>query len=300
MKKVLAIVITYNAMDWVDRCLGSLLSSTIPVDTFVIDNGSIDGTQNYIKTHYPSVLFQQNELNLGFGKANNIGLQYAIDKQYDFVYLLNQDAWIFPDTIETLIKISRENSKYGILSPFQMTSDLLHIDKNFIKSIVNSTIEGEIIDALYTNVPKRIYQVQGVMAAHWLLTRDCLLRVGGFSPTFPHYGEDYNYIDRANFFGYKIGVVPSLKVVHDRSERKIVPAKRMYMGYAVSLHELSKLNESKRWWSVISIMVKNTVEYRSIMPIIYLLKTIRSYYTIRRNRKISLKSECAFLNYKCK
>ena len=49
---LLVIIVTYNAMKWVDRCFDSLIDSTYPNDVFVVDNGSTDGTQDYIKQRY--------------------------------------------------------------------------------------------------------------------------------------------------------------------------------------------------------------------------------------------------------
>ena len=77
--KVLVIVVTYNALQWIDKCLVSLLNSTIPVDCIVIDNMSTDDTVKYIKESYQWVHLVVSEKNLGFGQGNNIGLQYAID-----------------------------------------------------------------------------------------------------------------------------------------------------------------------------------------------------------------------------
>lgn len=79
-----------------DRCIGSLRRSEYPVDTVVIDNGSQDATVALLKERYPEVHVVCNRENLGFGKANNIGMRLALEKGYDAVFLLNQDAWIDP------------------------------------------------------------------------------------------------------------------------------------------------------------------------------------------------------------
>lgn len=88
--KVLVIIVTYNAMRWIDKCLTSLLKSSIPVDCIVIDNKSSDDTVETIKRNYSFCRIIESEENLGFGKANNLGFQYAIDNNYDFVYLLTK------------------------------------------------------------------------------------------------------------------------------------------------------------------------------------------------------------------
>ena len=84
--KVLVIIISYNFEPWISRCLGSLAQSDYPVDTIVIDNGSKDNTVQHIRTHYPDIRLIENQANLGFGRANNIGMQIAMTEGYDFVF----------------------------------------------------------------------------------------------------------------------------------------------------------------------------------------------------------------------
>jgi N-acetylglucosaminyl-diphospho-decaprenol L-rhamnosyltransferase len=74
MPEIHIIIVTYNAMKWAERCFTSLRTSSVPVKSIVIDNGSVDGTQDYIKNNFPEVDFTQSQTNLGFGKANNIGI----------------------------------------------------------------------------------------------------------------------------------------------------------------------------------------------------------------------------------
>lgn len=294
-KSVLIIVVTYNAIKWIDRCISSLVNSTIPVDVFVVDNGSTDGTQNYITSHYPQVLFVQSTVNLGFGKANNIGLQYALNNDYSYVYLLNQDAWIFSDTLEKLIKVSKSNPEYGILSPFQMEANMEHIDKNFKKNVLSWASCPEILDVLYFNSPKEIVPVRSVMAAHWLITYECLRKTGGFSPSFPHYAEDDNYQDRVKLWGYKIGIVPSLKVIHDREERKDSIQKLIYLKYTEHLRVLSIPGTNPSLIKRVFEMALLSFDYRRSLPCKYAFKLLCNYRKIVKNRKVSSIDECAFL-----
>ena len=92
--KIFAIVVTYNGMRWYDRCFGSLRNSDMPVETIVIDNASTDETVSYIKEHFHEVCLIESKENLGFAKANNIGIKRALDNGADYVFLLNQDAWV--------------------------------------------------------------------------------------------------------------------------------------------------------------------------------------------------------------
>lgn len=295
--KILVVIVTYNAMQWAERCFNSLRSSSVRPDVFVVDNGSTDGTQTYIHEHYPEVIFQQSKENLGFGKANNIGLQYALDNNYDYVYLLNQDAWVMPDTFEKLIALSWKYPEYGILSPFQMNADLRHIDINFIKNVCSWRSNANIFNDLYNQSLDEIYSVSFVMAAHWLITKNCLKKVGGFSPSFPHYGEDDNYLERAKFYSFNIGIAPSLRVVHDRGWRIGPPEKRIYMGYISAIKSFSSPCQSM-YMSLLKAVNNNLrliFKYGSLKPLSNICKVLLGLREIRKNRKISITQGCAFL-----
>lgn len=108
-----AIIVTYNPAQWLDKCLGSLKKSSVKLDVIVIDNGSTDGSIEIIKNDYPNVRLIINSENKGFGAANNQGLSIALNERADYAFLLNQDAWIEPNTIEKLIEVSQNNKGFG-------------------------------------------------------------------------------------------------------------------------------------------------------------------------------------------
>ena len=67
--KIFTIIVTYNAMKWLDRCLNSLRASSIPTTVVVIDNGSTDNTIASIQTHFPEVVLFPQDKNFGLSKA---------------------------------------------------------------------------------------------------------------------------------------------------------------------------------------------------------------------------------------
>ena len=143
-----------------------------------------------------------------------------------------------------------------------------------------------------------IYSVSTVMAAHWMITNNCLKKVGGFSPSFPHYGEDDNYLERAKFYGFNIGIAPSLRVVHDRGWRIDPPEKRIYMGYIYSIISLSspKTLYKVAIFRILNKNIKLIFKYGSAKPIGNIFKLLSDIRTINENRKISKTKDCAFLN----
>lgn len=294
MNRVLTVIVTYNGMMWIDRCLSSLVNSSVPTDVYVIDNVSTDGTQEYVKNHFPNVVFYQSEVNLGFGKGNNIGLQYALDKGYEFVYLLNQDAWVMPDTFEKLITSLSANPEYGILSPMQLHPSCNRFELFFGEQLHNE-IGTTLLQDIFFHYERSIYSVRYVQAAHWMMTSSCIRKIGGFSPTFPHYGEDDNYCERVLFHGFKLGIVPSALAVHDTGQIKTKAKDFSYKLYIGFLHNISNvLGDKKTFVETCTYAVHLCRRYRSFVPIKSMIKAMTEIKIIRHNLEIS-KGDCAFL-----
>lgn len=292
MKRVLTIVVTYNAMRWVDRCLGSLMLSEMPADIIVIDNGSIDGTAEYIQDNYPDVKFVATGENLGFGRANNIGFLHALKYGYEYVYLLNQDAWIFPETLGTLVTAMEEDRSLGILSPMQMAACLDRPDPRFEKRCPKAALRD--MNSRWRS--GKVYGVKFVMAAHWMISRECLENVGGFSPAFKHYGEDDNFIHRALYKGYRVGIHSGAKAVHDREMRPVSKEASMRLKCVASVVKVSNPLE-KLWFRMMFQPIELlaiSIRYRSGSVFKYIFTLIRSYRSLKAIRNESL-DDMAFL-----
>lgn len=216
MKKIYVIIVTWNGMKWLEKCIDALRKSTIPVEIVIVDNGSTDSTVSFIQANCPNAFIIQTGKNLGFGQANNLGIKHALNNGADFVYLLNQDAYVFPDMFERLLDAydNIEKSEVGILSPLHLYRDKEHFDNQFAKYLDNVATKM-VEDFLLSNLGM-VYEVHTVPAAGWLLPRRTLEMIGGFDPIFFHYGEDHNYSQRVNYHSLKTIVVPAAKMIHDR------------------------------------------------------------------------------------
>lgn len=237
-RKVCIIIVSYNFEPWIDKCLPSVFSSTVPATVMVIDNNSNDNTVARIKQDYPQVILIENKDNLGFGKANNVGLSYALKNNFDFAFLLNQDAWIEKDMLEKLIVASERNPDFGIISPVHLSSDGTSLDHGFADYSKKKTIEE------LPQSSSKLVELPFVNAAFWLLPIETVKNIGGFSPLFYHYGEDRNYILRTQFHNYKIGYLPNAFATHDRQNRKVSNKAFMYAEYVYFMSELANINYS--------------------------------------------------------
>lgn len=208
------IVVAWNGLETIFNCINTCSE----IDTIIIDNASTDSTVNHIRKHYPEVILIENKTNIGFGQANNIGIQKALSDGAEYVFLLNQDAYLEHDCIEKLIEVHQSNPEYGILSPMHLNGDGTNLDYNFNEYIKRINNDNLVFDLL-NGTPKKVYSLPFVNAAGWLIPKSTIERVGLFDPMFFHYGEDENYCQRIRYHGLKVGVVPSACMRHDREGR---------------------------------------------------------------------------------
>jgi GT2 family glycosyltransferase len=213
------IVVTYNGCKWVEKCFGSLMNSSIPLKIMVVDNGSSDGTLEMIRKNFSKVEIVETRRNLGFGKANNIGIKRAYEAGAEYVFLLNQDAWVEPDTLEKLVDAAVRFPEYGIISPVHLNGAGTKLDRNFSDYIIPLNCPDLYSDMWVGRLKDQVYNVDFVNAAAWLMRRETIATIGGFNPIFFAYCEDDNYIHRMRFHELKIGVFPHSNVYHDRGDR---------------------------------------------------------------------------------
>lgn len=221
MPKIYIIIVTYNAMKWAEKCFSSLRKSSVSVNIIVVDNGSNDGTQDYIKNNFPEVEFIQSTENLGFGKANNLGIEKAYKQGADFFYLMNQDAWIFEDSIQKMLDVYNEyphKNEIGIISPMHLDGSEKKLDLHFENYLGKYAKTNRLISDLYLQQQQIWYEIDFVNAAHWFLPKETIEQIGGFNSFYFHYGEDYDYVNRMTFRKKKILVCLRSRVIHDTKQ----------------------------------------------------------------------------------
>lgn len=225
MDKLFAVITTYNGQQFIEKCINSLINSSAEIKIIVVDNNSGDDTVSILKSNFPEiVLFELNQ-NLGFGRANNIGLQYAYENGAEHVLLLNQDAWVYPETVEKISELQKSYPEYGILSPLHLNGTESELDTHFSQFVGKSYgIVKLLSDLLISREMANVYPVEFVNAAIWMVSRSCIEKVGLFNPSFIHYGEDREYAQRARFFGFNIGICPEHYAVHARVQHSISAA----------------------------------------------------------------------------
>lgn len=268
------VIVTYNGMQWIDRCLDSLMKSDTEVSAVVVDNASQDGTVQHISEHYPEVRIIAQGHNVGFAKANNIGIRYVLDNGARFVYLLNQDAWVEENVFSKLMKVFEEDPSAGIVSPVHFNGSGSALDMMFA-----SYMPPVFVSDAFVGRVKDTYDVRFVNAASWLISRACLEKVGGFDTSlFVHYGEDDNFCQRVRYHGFRIVVNTTCAVFHDREQRSFSEEEYRHRIFRmpdlprrVEMADINKdydipaliVEQRKLWWrKLLTFRIKATEKHK--------------------------------------
>ena len=113
------IILNWNGKKDTLECLESVSKSkttSIKLNTIVVDNASTDNSVNSIKKHFPEINLIQNNYNLGFAAGNNVGIKQALSDKCEVIILLNNDTTVTPDTFENLFQGANQ-SGFDIASP---------------------------------------------------------------------------------------------------------------------------------------------------------------------------------------
>src|SRR5271157_5076339 len=116
------IIVSWNAKEYLDECLNSIYEnpSKCTLETIVVDNASTDGAPDLVKEKYPQVRLIRNTENLGFAKANNIGIKESMG---EYVCLINSDAVVLENCLDLMCNYMNEHPEIGVLGPKVLNSD---------------------------------------------------------------------------------------------------------------------------------------------------------------------------------
>lgn len=154
---------------------------------------------------------------IGFGRACNVGLQYAIERGSDFIILLNQDAKLEPSTVGHLVTFLAANRAFFAAAPLSLDYDGEGISAAFVRMYLAPNTE--LIQDLTLGKVKESYRVsnKGVNASCLALNVSLLQKTGGFDPIFMMYGEDRELLQRARNDGFDIALLPHARHLHRHS-----------------------------------------------------------------------------------
>lgn len=218
---VSAVVVSYNTVGMLRRCLSSLAAAAGPIaEVLVVDNASRDGSAAMVRDEFPKVRLIANAENVGFGVANNQALAVA---RGTYALLVNSDAFVPPGTTERLLVELVTHPTVGIVGPRLVNADgsLQRSAFRFPTPLVTLVEQLGLVRYLpsisYRHAEMdmdRSHSVDWLKGACLLARTALLRRYGPFDPQFFMYGEDVDLCHRLRASGHDVRLVPEATVTH--------------------------------------------------------------------------------------
>ena len=117
MPKVFVLVLSYNGLKWLKDCLPSVVAMDYSnYETVVIDNGSSDGTQEFLSVSYPQIQVVSLNPNRGYAGGFNAGLEYAAEHGAEYFLVMNNDTEIDPHALTALVETAQSRERFGFVT----------------------------------------------------------------------------------------------------------------------------------------------------------------------------------------
>jgi GT2 family glycosyltransferase len=215
--RIACVIPNWNGKDRIGKALDTLLHqhTTAKVTIVVVDNGSVDGSSDYIRANYPSVVIVQHDKNYGFAGGVNGGIRKALELEQDYVALFNNDAVAELNWLDELWKELESRPEAGIATGKLVASDRSHLDSTgegySIWGLAFPRGRGEPVTDKYDD-QRDIFAASGGAS---LYRTDVFRQIGLFDDDFFLYYEDLDVSFRAQLAGWKVRYVPTAVAYHD-------------------------------------------------------------------------------------
>jgi GT2 family glycosyltransferase len=257
--------VNYNVKVFLQNLLDSIRKASFRLKTeiIIVDNASDDGSVEFLKEKYPQVKLIVNKTNLGFGKANNIGLKEASGK---LILLLNPDTIVAEDTFTKMVEFFNRTPEAGVAGckilnpdgtlqlpcrrsfpgPWTSFTKVTGLSTLFPKSRIFARYNLTYLDENQT------YEVDAISGSFMMMRKEVFDKVGGFDEQFFMYGEDLDLCYRIQKAGYKVYYVHSTQIIHYKGES----TKR------------SSIDETKVFYKAMHLFVKKHLSTSILVEII--------------------------------
>ncbi len=250
--KIFIILVNYNGEKDTLECLDSLKKITYKnYKILLVDNASKNQKEFVLKIqeYFPEIkVFAQKE-NTGFAGGNNIGIDYAIKNQADYILLLNNDTKVAPDFLDKLIEASQKNPKGGLFAPkiyFYDKPDVIwHASCKF--SWAGGGKPMQYMKKDKNKSETKIKKTEYVSGCAMLIKKDVVQKIGKLNEEFFMYYEDTDYSLRAKKAGFELFYVPSSHIWHkvSQSTKKAMTNPKIHYYHVRNALLLSKRNAPK-------------------------------------------------------
>lgn len=218
------IIVNWNTRDLLQNCLRSIEASAagLAVQTIVVDNNSADGSREMVRNLHPAVELTNSGSNLGFARANNLGLAGA---KAPFILFLNPDTELRPGVLQQMVSFLKEHADVGALGCKirNVTGDIQPLGLQWFPSPLTELFS---LLALSNGTQRRLHRllpvhdaetsgfVRKLFGACLMVRREILEREGSFDDRFFMYCEDVDLCRRITDAGWKLYYMSEAEILH--------------------------------------------------------------------------------------
>jgi len=222
---VSVIIVNYNTKDLTIQAINSVIEKTedVSYEIIVVDNASQDDSVEVLKNEFADkIILVESKENLGFGKGNNLGMQYANGEN---LFLLNPDTMLINNAIKDLHHFLKDNLNVAICGGNLYNKDLTP-NHSFSLKLPHEQSKNAFLQAIATisklfkrkrkdfNFTENPIEVGYITGADLMIRRDIALQLNGFDDEFFMYSEECELCFRAKKLDYKVYSVPWAKIIH--------------------------------------------------------------------------------------
>jgi GT2 family glycosyltransferase len=203
------IIVTYNHKNYLANCLSSISLQNFPHEIILVDNGSSDGTIQYVKNNFDYVKIVKNT-NTGYSAGNNLGVSYA---RGNYIVILNPDTIVEKNWLIDLITPLRNNKNLVTTSKILMYDGLSINTCGNINHFTGLTFTRGLGEDLTQY--NQYFSPTGISGACFAIKREDYLKIGGLDEQIFLYNDDSEFSWRLHSFDYTILFVPTSIIKHD-------------------------------------------------------------------------------------
>lgn len=192
MKKIAAIVVTYNRCELLKECISALQKSTVPVEILIVDNASTDNTAETVQALLPAgkISYFNTQKNIGGAGGFNFGMKKAYELGFDYFWLMDDDTIVEPDTLSKLLEADEKLAgNYGFLSSLALWQDGTDCHMNYHTIAMDWNLEKR-------RIRDGIVKVETATFVSFLTTRQVVEKVGLPIREYFIWGDDTEYSGR--------------------------------------------------------------------------------------------------------